>query len=471
VFIEIEYIKQQQKKEHWKEWRDDVKADLLNRLCFPVLPNNVEFISVIIDGGKGTGKTSKMKRIAELLVEMIEEQGNTYNIIPVRSIKQVPQYFNDADYQIALIDDGSRYDKRLGGKVIEQFNEIRHIFEEIRTSGVLIIIWTLQDSFQIGKILRKDLSAYIFNSFPMDEYSANFIRRTAHPLALQYLNTWTTKVRDEHLLKFKGKCIVATESWAGYAEFGLPKTEFFKQLKFIDPETDDSSATEDTDDTEEDVEEDIKQDATFYEILQHFVTKIAKKIRQTEEWYYDALNMKYFSEHLHSWREIAEVLNEKYDLNLRADSYRVGVRKILISFSNTDWGNVLEFAVLRYLNTRLRQSGLQQTFSRFSGSDRPDLLFSDQRLALNCKLYLDNRPSWTVLCAPEYQYPDCWVAFYSPESGLVFYHNEDHEKKPTLKMRGKERNVCSVEDFLAYVQEYVKKQEQDSEKDNKKEKD
>ncbi len=218
-----------------RDWRGDVFEDFINRLLFPIFPNNIEYISFIFDGGKGRGKTKKLERTAEVLVSRILLLNHTYNIIPVRSISIAHQFFNETDYQIVLIDDPIYYDSKLKKEAVQNFNRMRHNFAKHRNSGVLIILWALQDSFAIGKLLRKDLSGYIFVDWPSDESDQRFIKRFTHPNAGPLLKTWTEKLRDDHIISFKSRCIITTESWCGYASFDLPQTEEFQDVEYIEP--------------------------------------------------------------------------------------------------------------------------------------------------------------------------------------------------------------------------------------------
>ena len=241
----IEEYDQRYKKQYkrTREWRGECLEAFLNRLHFPVFENNIEYIATLFDGGKGRGKTKKMERIAELLIERFEEEGSTWNLIPVRSVTIAHKYFKDTDYNLVLIDDPAFYDKTLSKEAINNFNRMRHIFETLRKSGVLIIMWTCQDSYQLGKILRKDLSGgYVFVDWPNEDYSEDYIRRRTHKEAEPLLRAWTEKLRDEHKLEFKGRCIITNESWTGYANFELPKTERFQDFKkqYIEPEQDET---------------------------------------------------------------------------------------------------------------------------------------------------------------------------------------------------------------------------------------
>ncbi|MCG3255133.1 MAG: hypothetical protein KAU62_03515, partial [Candidatus Heimdallarchaeota archaeon] len=225
-----------------REWKGECKEDFLNRLHFPIFEDNIEYIAFLFDGGKGRGKSKKMERTAEILIERFEEEDSTWNLIPVRSTSIAHKYFADADYNLVLIDDPTVYDKKLTKEAVDNFNRMRHIFKLIRKSGVLIIMWTVQDAYQLGKILRKDTSGTVYVDWPSDEFDQNQVRRNCHPQAEPLLKTWTTKIRDEHKIEFKGRCIITTESWTGYANFELPKTERFQDFEkqYIEPEQDET---------------------------------------------------------------------------------------------------------------------------------------------------------------------------------------------------------------------------------------
>ena len=240
----IEEYDQRYKNRHSRarEWKGECKEDFLNRLHFPIFEDNIEYIAFLFDGGKGRGKSKKMERTAEILIERFEEEDSTWNLIPVRSTSIAHKYFADADYNLVLIDDPTVYDKKLTKEAVDNFNRMRHIFKLIRKSGVLIIMWTVQDAYQLGKILRKDTSGTVYVDWPSDEFDQNQVRRNCHPQAEPLLKTWTTKIRDEHKIEFKGRCIITTESWTGYANFELPKTERFQDFEkqYIEPEKDET---------------------------------------------------------------------------------------------------------------------------------------------------------------------------------------------------------------------------------------
>jgi len=418
----------------------------LNTLFVPVpADENIQLRSCQIYGTMGSGKTSLYRYIAKKAIERYGIE----NVNPMisTSLDYLIESMDDKPVQLLCMDDSGLEGQEASKALINKFTVVRHTFAERRKNGVIIVLFAVQDYFLLSKKIRSTLHVEILKHAPTNAYDISKLKASFGEEAIQHLLHINKQAFELHNYKVLSSCIARTMSKIGYFNYEfIPSSE--SQLINIGEGKSTVLALES--------EDTLLQDKSFFEILQHFATKISKNKRDTEPWYYEALNMKYFSEQHHTWKEIAETLNDKYEQDLRSDSYRVGVKKLVDSLDNTSLGNILEFALLRFLNNRLSEFNLQQTFRRLSGSDRPDLLFSDDQLAINCKLYLDNRPSWTVLCTPEYEFPDCWVAFFSPESGLVMYHNEDHEKKPTLKVR-KNRNVCSVEDFISYVVEKVKK--------------
>lgn len=226
--------KKSQEKPDKREWLSNkCYEQLLNRIFYPVYEDNIEFISILIDGSPGSGKTSKAGTIIEDLIVRIEEEKKSYNIIPIEYILQAADYYEPTNYNIVVIDDAIEYNEKLAKKAKADFNRVRHVFKAktSRTNGVVIFIWTVQDGFRLEKHVRKQLRAYIFNSCPSDESDEWFIDRMTCNKGMALLRNWEYKLHDEHAIHYKGRCVISTPSWAGWCNIELPKTEFFRNLK------------------------------------------------------------------------------------------------------------------------------------------------------------------------------------------------------------------------------------------------
>ncbi|MHA1197385.1 MAG: hypothetical protein ACTSSM_14975 [Promethearchaeota archaeon] len=374
-----------------REWRGDVTDDLINRLVFPLYPGNIQFISTIIDGGKGSGKTQKAKRIAERVVDEITELGYSYNIIPVRSISQVTSFFDDSDYQICIIDDGSRYDSRLQQAILEDFNEIRHIYaiQKSNKTGVLIIIWTLQDSFQVGKLLRKDLTAYIFTDCPLDEYSQNFVDRLACGRGIDLLSAWAQKIKDEHKIEFKSRCIVSTESWAGYAKFELPQTEYFRNLEFIEPEETNAISMNYLDgDYLFKEKERINILDELIAALQNYDAILKERKIKTKK--LKSKHVEAYIQYLQGWT---------YD-NI-AESHGVKTQALSNSYADGGWFSIVREEAIGHIVewVLVQDNAYYSQYKIIAGNERVDLLSPDEQKAIEVKCrHRYEKPSAKMIC-------------------------------------------------------------------------
>jgi hypothetical protein len=236
-----------------REWRKNVKDDFYNRTISPIFSDRIEYIGWLFDGGKGSGKSTKGCSIYEKILkdvssEIIFEENYVHspevNLIPVRSLKQVFPLLNAKLYQVIIVDDASRFNKALIEEVKQDFNEIRHIYGELTGEGVIILLFMCQDLFQLAKFLRKDLSGFCYNDAPQDESDQNYIDRQTCGKGMNYLTNWTSKVKDDKNISFLSKCVVSTESWAGYMTIPRSKDKKFRPwqkhanpvgIKFLEP--------------------------------------------------------------------------------------------------------------------------------------------------------------------------------------------------------------------------------------------
>ena len=261
MWLAIEQLKTTiKKKKIGRVWIGKANKQFYKRLISDVVPGRVEYIAFVIDGGKGTGKTTKICSIYEFILKYLAKknneeisykdnhpESNSVNLIAVRSLQQVKYHLDERPYQIVLIDDAVRYNNKITREVINDFHEIRHIYGQFVAQGVLIFLWTVQDNFAIQKSLRKDLSGYIWTDVPLTEHDRNFINRNSCYRGLVLLRNWSSKVRDEKKLEYMSRSIISTESWAGWLDIPQSKDSHFKPyhprscpvgIRFISPEED-----------------------------------------------------------------------------------------------------------------------------------------------------------------------------------------------------------------------------------------
>jgi len=366
-------------QEERREWRGNVKEDFLNRLHFPIFEDNIEYIGTLFDGGKGRGKSKKMERTAEELVIRFLEEQTTYNIIPVRSVSIAHHYFQPTDYQIVMIDDPTYYDKKLTQEAVADFNRMRHIFKKLRTSGTLITMWTCQDSYQLGKVLRKDLSNNVYVDWPSDNYSQDYIRRRTHPRAETLLKDWTKLIRDDHRIEFKGKCIISNESWCGYANFKLPETEFFINLEYIDIQPEETVKVK-TALRHSSGEYDFTPVEEFHD-LESILDSLAN-------WDYVKKSRKIKTAKLKTKHIEAYILKlQGWTINNIASEYGVSDTALTNSYAYGGWFSIVQTELIGHLlEWALVQEGrYYEGYKMIAGNGRVDLLSQDKSKAIEVK--------------------------------------------------------------------------------------
>jgi len=237
------------KLEAKKEWRGNVTEDLINRMCPELLEGHILDRSLLIDGHKQFGKTTTACSLVYEFVKRITEWGKTYNIMAVRSFAQVKTRINTANYQIIIIDDARRFNKNLAEEVMNDFNEIRHIFAKKQHTGCIIFIWTIQDGYKVDKEIRDQLSAIMLKALKLTNWSTDDMKRLVGKdnidKVIYYMGAWLEAVLDRNDLKTLSKSIVVTHTWLGYVIINpapIPEFRPYKPIvnergiRFIEPE-------------------------------------------------------------------------------------------------------------------------------------------------------------------------------------------------------------------------------------------
>lgn len=202
-----------------REWRGDVTDDFFNRMLPEIHEDKIKVRDLLIDGTREFGKTTMACAIAEQLVLRIEELGHSYNIITVRSFKQVFKQLNTAPYQIILIDDARKFNRRLSEESMNNFQEIRHIFEKLVSSGVIICIWMIQDSYRLEREVRDQMVAMAYKNLKMSNYyRRDLVETLGYEIgkkAISILGSWSEAKIDRDNYSVLDNAILVTESWVG----------------------------------------------------------------------------------------------------------------------------------------------------------------------------------------------------------------------------------------------------------------
>ena len=368
------------------------------------------------------------------------------------SIEPVPANF-------LFLEDAGLETQSAGKELIAKFTRVRHIHGDVledkgkERKGIDDVFFAVQDPFLLEKKLRSTLHVEIWKNAPTNDYDKRMLIKNIGIEAVKQLELINKRVFQQHKYAYLSNCVARAVDSVGYLTYEfIPSKD--SVLRHIESVILSSVASGE-------VEESTKQDTNFQTKLKEFTVKVAKTKKKTKDYYYDALYSYYFKPKTGpkkpTWNEVNSEIKEEYNIDIRTDTLRQLTGDLFECLDNDAKGDILEFAVLAFLNSKLKKTNLQKTFSRQSRGSlddkNPDLLLEDT--AVNCKmLFDDDRPSWEVGCRPEFEYPDPWIAFYSQDKGLNFCQNPDQLEKLTLFFQGPNRNVVSFEDFLAHVSKY-----------------
>lgn len=374
-----------------KEWRGNATEALINRLCPELIEGVILDRSLLIDGHRQFGKTTTACRLAFDFVNLIQERGCTYNLIPVRSFAQVKHMLNEANYQVILIDDARRYNKKMNDESINDLQEIRHIFEELQETGCVIVIWIIQDSYRLDREVREQLSGIMYKALKLTNWSINdLVQLMGHklaPRARRLLSGWLEGVMDDNNLKLLSRAIIITHTWCGYINLPpAPIPEFIpfkpitneKGIKFLEP-----------------TEEDIKQMTQWKHCSEDVTFTLINE--------FDGLEL--IVRGLQNWENIVNERNitlkrlrqkhiEAFLLNVQgstktsiAEEYNITRQALDLKTERGGWLTTVRAEFIGHMleHQLIQPHAYYETFDIIAGNGRVDLMSNDKKKAIEVK--------------------------------------------------------------------------------------
>ncbi len=145
----------------------------LKNLRRPIKPGLIEFVSVVLIGTMGYGKT----KVAEWITEMVIQHYGTEAVNSIANrhadLETLMGGMNAQPVQILFLDDSfGKMDKEIA----KEFTQIRHRFRGIReeageaNSGVIIAIFAIQEIFSLDKLARRVATSIIAKSSSSDRF-------------------------------------------------------------------------------------------------------------------------------------------------------------------------------------------------------------------------------------------------------------------------------------------------------------
>ncbi len=195
-----------------KKTLKDVTQNVLNTLFVPVPEeeNNIQFRSAQVFGTMGSGKTSVYRFIGKKAIDHYGEE--QVNALVSTNLDALISNINDKPVQLLCLDDAGLETQDVAKELVSKFTHVRHIFEEKRTNGVVIVMFAVQDYFLLEKKLRSTLHVEIFKHAPTNKHDVGQIKGLLGDLAMKVLETISKKVFEEHKYKWLSTCIAKTIS-------------------------------------------------------------------------------------------------------------------------------------------------------------------------------------------------------------------------------------------------------------------
>jgi len=325
-------------------------------------------------GTMGSGKTSLYRYIGR---EAINHYGKKkVNAIISTSLDELIDNIDSKPVQILFLDDAGMQTQTAAKTLIAKFTSIRHTFSQKRTTGVIIVLFAVQDYFLLAKKLRSTLHVEFFKHAPTNKHDISQIKGFLGYLAMKLLLKISKKVFEEHKYEWLSTCIAKTISGTvGTFEYDFIKSKdsVLKVLE-TDPDTPSVFAITDGD----------------YQFL---------PLKEFE-------NNELVIEALYNWQSIKKKINLstkllkqvhidafiKYMQGDRpetiAQSFNRTASAITNNYKGRGWLAIVRTEILGHLvEYQLTQAGqYYDGYKRIAGNARIDLLSKDKKKAIEVKV-------------------------------------------------------------------------------------
>jgi len=236
-----------------QEYRLGDITDRVLKIIFQEIPeDSIRFRHLVIFGQPESGKTTMLRKLAEIAVMTYEPQdqliGFRYlfganseqvNIIAGYRLGDLLPHINDKPVQLLIIDDAARgaHSRRgMGDEVVEDirdFYEIRHIFERKRKNGVIIVAWSIQ-RFKTLDITFRNGHVLLFKTAGADPGDESEIRGFVGDDGYDGLRAISRDIYEKAKDNMKS-ITIARISWdqqddTGYIRTGLPMHDYIKWI-------------------------------------------------------------------------------------------------------------------------------------------------------------------------------------------------------------------------------------------------
>lgn len=164
----------------------------------------------MVFGTMGSGKTSFYRYMAKKTVEHYGKEN--VNAITSTNLDDLIGNIDGKPVQLLCLDDAGLETQSAAEELVAKFTNIRHVFEQKRKNGVIIVLFAVQDYFLLAKKLRSTLHVEIFKHAPTNKHDVGTIGSFIGTLAMKLLLKISKEVFEEHNYEWLSTCIAKTIS-------------------------------------------------------------------------------------------------------------------------------------------------------------------------------------------------------------------------------------------------------------------
>jgi len=214
----------------------DYTGAFLKMLRRPIVEGLIDFLSIVVIGTMGYGKSKLVEWVAAQVIEHYGE--DQVNAIRNRGadLKALMENMDPRPVQLLFLDDSYG---EMKADIAKEFTLIRHVHGDIREaagesrSGVIIAIFGIQDLFTLDKLARRVGTCIIAKSSSSDKYYRGELKKNFGAQGLDELDHITKKVLHEFDQEAKSRSIITI---TGFEETGYLETCLVDVDPFIDVE-------------------------------------------------------------------------------------------------------------------------------------------------------------------------------------------------------------------------------------------
>ena len=354
---------------------EDITLNVLRTLFVPIPEDdeNIQFRTCQIYGIPGVGKTSLFRFFGS---EIINHYGKEkVNAVKSENLDLLMDNIKNKEVNALFLDDAGLQTQTAGKKLIAKFSRIRHILEEKRKNGAILVFFAVQDPFLLEKKFRSTLHVEIFKNAPTNDYDKRVLVQNIGYVALKELEHINKMVFQKHRYEYLSQCVARAVDTVGILKYPFisSRDSVLREIK-AEGESQKTFSINEGDYGFLPLKEFVDSDSVI-EALYNW-TNIKEKIKLTTK----------LLKPRHIDAFIKYMQGQKYESI--AESFNVTASSITNNYKAGGWLAIVRTEILGHLvEYQLSQKGkYYEGYKRISGKSRVDLMSPDKNKAVEIKV-------------------------------------------------------------------------------------